>query len=109
MNFLEIHAPVSNSRLFYLLKVDQLEILPNPANTSKLFQVNQRNELRSSWIFLNIQVRLSLDFQEILTSFFLFASIQEEEQYNCLLKSKNIFLNVCHIYLSVQTIVIFIF
>ena len=36
--------------------------MPNPANTSKLFQGNPRNELRISWIFLNIQARLSLDF-----------------------------------------------
>ena len=36
-----------------------------------LFQENPRNELGLTWKFLNIQARLSLDFQEILTSFFL--------------------------------------
>ena len=39
--------------------------------TSKPFQENPRNEFGLTWIFLNIQARLSLDFQEILTSFFL--------------------------------------
>ena len=41
------------------------------SDTSKLFQENPKNELGLSWIFLNIQARLSLDFQEILTTFFL--------------------------------------
>ena len=71
LTFHKIHTPVSSSSYFYLFQVYQLQILPNPANTSKLFQENPRNELGLSWIFLNIQARLSLDFQEILTSFFL--------------------------------------
>ena len=34
--------------------------MPNPANTSKLFQQNPRNELGKSWIFLNIQAKVEL-------------------------------------------------
>ena len=52
-------------------KFISLNFLPNPVNTSELFQEKSRNELGLRWIVFNIQARLSLDFQEILTSFFL--------------------------------------
>ena len=36
--------------------------IANPANTSKLFQENPRNELGLGWIFINMEMKVELGF-----------------------------------------------